>query len=60
MDRTPAAAGRRRNNEGGVVWRAEDYDAFMAASQESYRRIRAFADEQANAWNKAKQRSRPS
>ena len=44
VERPPAGAGRRRNNGGGVVWRAEDYDAFMAASQESYRRIRAFAD----------------
>src|SRR5688572_4610908 len=43
-ERRVVGAGRRRTNGGGVVWSAEDYDAFMAAGQESYRRIRAFAD----------------
>lgn len=39
-----AEGGRRRNNGEGVVWQAPDYDAFMAAAPESYRRVRAFAD----------------
>jgi hypothetical protein len=36
--------GRRRNNDGGVVWADDEYDVFMAAGKESYRRVRAFAD----------------
>ena len=47
----PAAAGggRRRNNGGGVVWLDEEYDAFMAAGKESYRRVRLFCDVLASA-----------
>lgn len=36
--------GRGRNNFDGVVWADSDYAAFMAAGQESYRRVRDFAD----------------
>ena len=36
--------GRRRHNGGGERWRPEEYDAFMATTQTSYRRIRAFCD----------------
>jgi hypothetical protein len=35
---------RRRSNGGGTVWTQEQYAMFMAAPQESYRRVRAFAD----------------
>lgn len=36
--------GRRRNNGGGGVWTDGEYDTFMTADKESYRRVRAFAD----------------
>src|SRR5438093_435354 len=36
--------GRRRNNDGGVTWDDDEYEAFMAAGKESYRRVRAFGD----------------
>lgn len=36
--------GRRRHNDGGVVWDGDEYAAFMAAGKESYRRVRAFGD----------------
>lgn len=35
---------RRRRNDGGVVWDDDALDAFMAAPQESYRRVRVFCD----------------
>lgn len=34
----------RRKADGGEVWADTDYDAFMSAANESYRRIRAFSD----------------
>jgi hypothetical protein len=36
--------GRRRHNDRGVVWDDAALDAFMAAPQASYRRVRAFGD----------------
>jgi hypothetical protein len=36
--------GRRRNNSDGGLWQPEEYDAFMATTQTSYRRVRAFGD----------------
>ena len=36
--------GRARNNWDGMVWTDDDYAAFMAAGQESYRRVRGFAN----------------
>ncbi|HEX5560269.1 MAG TPA: hypothetical protein VFX52_01420 [Nocardioidaceae bacterium] len=41
---TTGGGGRRRNNGGGVIWSDDEYDAFMTADKESYRRVRAFAD----------------
>lgn len=35
---------RRRNNSGGGLWKPEEYDAFLATTQTSYRRVRAFCD----------------
>ncbi len=46
---TSASGSRRRHNSGGVVWSDEDYDAFIAADKESYRRVRAFCDVLADA-----------
>lgn len=43
-DSAARTGGRRRSNDGGVLWSAEGYDAFMGADKESYRRIRAFGD----------------
>jgi hypothetical protein len=36
--------GRRHNNGDGGLWQPEEYDAFMATTQTSYRRVRAFCD----------------
>jgi hypothetical protein len=35
-------SGRRTNNNGGITWGPEEYLAFKAAPEESYRRVRAF------------------
>ncbi|NLT54423.1 MAG: hypothetical protein GXX79_07600 [Actinomycetales bacterium] len=43
-DRTQTFDGRGRNNYGGAVWTDDEYAAFMAAEQVSYRRVRDFAD----------------
>ena len=45
----PASGRRRRNNSGGVVWDDAEYNAFMVADKESYRRVRAFCDVLADA-----------
>lgn len=42
--RAVSGAVRRRHNDGGVVWSVGEYEAFMAAGKESYRRVRAFCD----------------
>lgn len=39
------SSGRRGAAGTGAVWDDMDYDSFIATSQESYRRVRAFADE---------------
>lgn len=36
--------GRRRHNDGGTVWRPQDYERFRRTGNPSYQRVRAFMD----------------
>jgi hypothetical protein len=40
----PPRAGKRRKNDGGILWSGVDLARFMEAGQKSYGRVRAFAD----------------